>query len=63
MIIKGIEKTFSSKASLEKWLDDKNFECGSPEAFSEWLENYFNNGNTISVHGELYDYLSCMEIL
>lgn len=44
-------------------LKEKNYESGSPEAFSEWLERYFDEGNEISVHGEQYDFWSCLELV
>ena len=44
-------------------LKEKNYEYGSPEAFSEWLERYFDEGNEISVHGEQYDFWSCLELV
>lgn len=44
-------------------LERKNYESGSPEAFSEWLERYFDKGNEISVHGEQYDFWSCLELV
>ena len=59
----GICRTFTSISSLRRWLENKNYECGSPEAFSEWLTNYFEEGNEISVHGEQYDFWSCLELV
>lgn len=59
----GICRTFTSVSILRKWLENKNYECGSPEAFSEWLTNYFEEGNEISVHGEQYDFWSCLELV
>lgn len=59
----GICRTFPSVSILRKWLENKNYECGSPEAFSEWLTNYFEEGNEISVHGEQYDFWSCWELV
>lgn len=47
----GICRTFTNVATLRNWLERKNYESGSPEAFSEWLERYFDKGNEISVHG------------
>lgn len=44
-------------------LKEKNYESGSPKAFSEWLERYFDEGNEISVHDEQYDYWSCLELV
>lgn len=59
----GICRTFTSVSSLRRWLENKNYECGSPEAFSAWLTNYFKKGNEISVHGEQYDFWSCWELV
>lgn len=59
----GICRTFTSVSVLRRWLKRKNHECGSPEAFSEWLTNYFKEGNEISVHGEQYDFRSCWELV
>lgn len=54
---------FRSVSELRRWLDKKNYESGSPEAYDEWLQDFFENGNTISVRGEEYDYLACLELL
>lgn len=59
----GICRTFTNVSVLKKWLEQKNFECGSPEAFCEWLQDYFDNGNEIRVHGEQYDYWACWELV
>ena len=59
----GICRTFTNVAALRNWLERKNYESGSPEAFSEWSERYFDEGNEISVHGEQYDYWSCLELV
>lgn len=59
----GICRTFTSVSSLRRWLENKNQECGSPEAFIEWLDKYFEDGNEISVHGEQYDYWDCWELV
>ena len=59
----GICRTFTNVSVLRRWLEQKNFECGSPEAFSEWLHNYFDEGNEISVHGEHYDFYDCLELV
>lgn len=55
--------TFNSVASLRDWLENKNFESGSPEVFSEWLQNLFDDGSTVTVHGEEYDYWACLELV
>ena len=59
----GICRTFINVAALRDWLKRKNYESGSPEAFSEWLGRYFDEGNEISVHGEQYDFWSCLELV
>ena len=59
----GICRTFTSVSSLRKWIENKTQECGSPEAFVEWLDKYFEDGNEISVHGEQYDYMDCLELV
>lgn len=59
----GICRTFTNVSVLQKWLEQKNYECESPEEFSEWLYNYFECGNEISVHGEKYDYWACWELV
>ena len=59
----GICRTFTSVSVLRKWLETKNQECGNPEAFSAWLQNYFDEGNEISVHGEHYDFWDCWELI
>ena len=59
----GICRTFTSVSVLREWLKNKSYECGSSEAFSEWLTNYFENGNEISVHGEHYDFWDCFELI
>lgn len=55
--------TFSTTESLREWLERKNWKCGSAEGFSEWLQNYFDSGNTISVNGEEYDFWACWELV
>lgn len=59
----GVVYTFMSVSSLKRWLESKNWECGSPEAFTEWLEKLFDNGNEICVHGENYSYWDCLELI
>lgn len=58
-----IEKQFSSVSELRHWLERQNDEAGSPEAYDEWLHSYFDDGNTITVHGEEWDYWACWELL
>lgn len=62
-IEKGVINTFMSVSSLKRWLENKNWECGTPEAFTEWLEKFFDDGNEISVHGEHYSYWDCLELI
>lgn len=55
--------TFNTIGELRRWLENKNFDSGSGEAFCEWLTEYFDAGNTITVHGEEYDYWACWELV
>ena len=55
--------SFTSISNLRAWLEKKNFESGSPEAFSEWLYKLFDDGNTVTVHGEEYDFWACWELV
>ena len=58
-----LNRVFNSVSALRTWLENKNFESGSPENFNEWLQNYFDEGNTITVHGEEYDFWACWELV
>lgn len=55
--------SFNSISALRDWLKKKNFESGSAEGFSEWLTNLFDSGNTVTVHGEEYDFWACWELV
>lgn len=59
----GVCRTFTNVSVLKRWLESKRWECNSPEEFSEWLQDYFDGGNEISVHGEHYDFWSCVELI
>ena len=59
----SVSYTFSSISDLWRWLQRKADECSDPEAYDEWLQTFFDGGNTITVHGEEYDYWSCWELL
>lgn len=54
---------FSSVSELRRWLEKKNYESESGEAFSEWLTDFFENGNTVSVGDEEYDFWACWELI
>lgn len=54
---------FNSISQLREWLEKKNYECESGEAFSDWLNEFFDNGNTVEVHGEEYDFWACWELI
>ena len=58
-----LEIDFRNINELKEWLKQKNFEAGSPEEYNEWLCNFFEEGHTISVHGENFDYWACLELL
>lgn len=54
---------FTSIAKLRTWLENKRWECNSPEEYNAWLQQFFNDGNTVTVHGEEYDYWACWELV
>lgn len=57
------EYQFSSLAELRRWLQGKADECGNPDAYDEWLHDLFDQGSTVTVRGEEYDYWACWEVL
>ncbi len=58
-----VNSNFNTIGELRRWLEKKNFESGDPETFNNWLSNFFNEGNTVTVHGEEYDYWMCWELI
>ena len=58
-----VETQFTSESSLRDWLKRKIDEAGSPEAYDEWLQSYFDQGNSVFVNGREYDYWACWELL
>lgn len=58
-----INLSFNSVSQLREWLKKKNYESESGEVFSDWLNEFFDNGNTITVHGEEYDFWACWELI
>ncbi len=58
-----VERQFTSENDLRDWLRRRSDEAGSPEAYDEWLRNYFDDGNSISVNDREYDYWTCWELL
>lgn len=58
-----VNLSFNTIGELRRWLENKNFESGSGEAFCDWLSNFFDEGNTVTVHGEECDYLACLELV
>lgn len=59
----AIKRVFSSTEMLRQWLERRNLESDSGEAFNAWLQRSFEEGNEISVHDELYDYWACRELV
>lgn len=57
------EVTFSSVGQLREWLKSKNRNSDSAEDYYQWLQNFFDDGNVISVNGEEWDYWACWEII
>lgn len=58
-----LEFNFSSIKDLQEWLERKNWNSESPEAFDKWLQGFFDNGNEISVNDKNYDYWDCWELV
>ena len=55
--------TFANVSRLKDWLKETMFDSMNPEDFYEWLQNFFDEGNTVTVHGEEYDYWACWELV
>lgn len=62
MEIASINRRFETVGELTKWLEDRSSEAENIEEFYNWLDEYFNEGNTITVQGEEYDYWACYEL-
>lgn len=58
-----VDLSFTSRHELERWLERKNYESGSPKAFDEWLQDFFDGDNSISVRDEEWDYMACRELV
>ena len=54
---------FSTKGELRRWLEKKRWDCDSPEEFYNWLCDFFDEGNSVTVLGEEYDYWACWELV
>ena len=57
-----IEKSFTSNHRLREWLESKSWEFGSTEMFYVWLEQFFEDGNRVSVKGAACDYHDCIDV-
>lgn len=55
--------TFKSVSNLKDWLENKHWSFNHEEEYQEWLQRFFEKGNSIIVHDEEYDYWSCWELL
>ena len=58
-----LEVTFFNYKQLKAYLKEKQYDFNSPEEFHEWLFEFFENGNTITVMGEEIDYQYCIELI
>ena len=58
-----MNRSFYNISALKDWLRNKMFDCGSPEAYADWIYEFFEEGNTITVHGEEYDYEYCSDLI
>ena len=54
---------FNTVSSLREWLKEKNRNSNSAEDYYTWLQEFFDHGNTIEVHGESWDYWACWELV
>ena len=54
--------SFTSVSELRRWLQKKMWDFDGPDEFYSWLYDFFDKGNTITVHGEEYDYWACWEL-
>lgn len=61
--MKKVKFDFSSTRDLKGWLERRKWNCESPEAFDNCLQDFFNNGHEISVNGKKYDYWDCWELV
>lgn len=55
--------SFATVSSLKSWLKAKQQEASTPEAFDNWLQSFFDEGNIVFVYGEEYDYWACWELV
>ena len=55
--------SFTSVSELRRWLQKKMWDFDGPEEFHSWLSSFFDEGNTVTVHGEEYDYWACWELV
>ena len=53
-IEKGIYRTFTKESILKKFLSDKT---------TDWLKDFFDNGNEIGVAGKHYSYVDCLNLM
>lgn len=58
-----VDLQFSNVSELRRWLERKSDDSESPEAYDEWLQSFFDDGNSVSVCGNEYDYWACWELL
>lgn len=54
---------FPYASALKQRLKKMKDKAESPEAFNDLLQKFFDEGNTITVKGEKYDYAACLELV
>ena len=59
----GITRTFANESRLAEWFEVRKADCGSRNAFVEWLSLYYREGNKIEVSGKTYSYLECLKFV
>ena len=58
----GIERVFSSEETLQDWLEEKRWACGSAENFFKWITVFYEEGNRITVNGSAVTKEMCTEM-
>lgn len=55
--------TFTSRNEFIDWLRAKLTEAHSTVEFMEWLSDFFDQGNTITVCGREYTFMDCYDMI
>lgn len=55
--------TFTSRNEFIDWLRAKLTEAHSTVEFMEWLSDFFDQGNTVTVCGREYTFMDCYDMI